>query len=389
MFTIPSVSRATVGAKAVDLTWGDGDTVSLSNMWLRDNCQCRECRVEQTTEKAFRITSVPITLRPASAEVLPDVHGHDEHLLITWPDGHRTVYARELIRSLAAPMIADWQPWDRSFTPTNHEWSGFLNDDAAASAAITEFLLTGAVVLTGAPTTPNTLEDLAPRLGPIHEVLFERIHNVEVNPGGYNIAHTALELPPHNDMASYSWPPSVQALHFLANETPGGESVIVDGWAVLDGLRDDSPDLFDALCQMPVPFRQFDQANETFTVAPIVRIDADEQITALRYSNQLMQPLNPTRPGVTEFYEAYHELSSRLLDPAVQAEFRVESGEILLVAAHRVLHARRAFEPTGRRHLQDAYFEYDNVRNHLTVLEGRQTTLIDPPELAAQFAPLL
>lgn len=236
---------------------------------------------------------------------------------------------------------------------------------------IREFLVTGAVLLVDAPSEPESLEHLAPRLGPIREVLFERIHNVELDPEGYNVAHTALELPPHNDMASYTFPPTVQALHFLANDATGGESVIVDSWTVLETMRSETPEAFDALATMPVPFRQFDANNETFATQPMVRLDADGNLAALRYSNQLMQPLNPTRPGVATFYRAYHELSSRLADHANQVEFRVDGGECLVVAANRVLHARRSFVPDGRRHLQDAYFEHDNVRNHLTVLERR------------------
>ena len=42
-----------------------------------------------------------------------------------------------------------------------------------------------------------------------------------------------------------------------------------------------------------------------------------------------------------------------------------------MVAGHRVLHAREAFETTGRRHLQDAYFEHENVRNQLVVLKRK------------------
>ena len=50
----------------------------------------------------------------------------------------------------------------------------------------------------------NGAMELAPRLGPIREVLFERIHNVPMEGQVYNIAHTSLELPPHNDFASYT-----------------------------------------------------------------------------------------------------------------------------------------------------------------------------------------
>ena len=98
------------------------------------------------------------------------------------------------------------------------------------------------------------MEDLAPRLGPIREVLFERIHNVSVDGHIYNIAHTSLEVPPHNDFASYSWPPSVQALHMLKNECEGGNSIVVDGLEVLKDLRNDNPDYFNILKEFNVPF---------------------------------------------------------------------------------------------------------------------------------------
>jgi alpha-ketoglutarate-dependent taurine dioxygenase len=58
-------------------------------------------------------------------------------------------------------------------------------------------------------------------------------------------------------------------------------------------------------------------------------------------------------------------------DSPARATFRLNSGEVLLVAAHRVLHAREPFKPVGVRHLQDAYFELDNVVNKLRQLELR------------------
>ena len=56
------------------------------------------------------------------------------------------------------------------------------------------------------------------------------------------------------------------------------------------------------------------------------------------------------------------------LTVGAQASFRLEGGQILLCAGHRVLHGRTALRSNGRRHLQDAYFEHDNVRNHLRLL---------------------
>ena len=183
-----------------------------------------------------------------------------------------------MLRSYGSSDEITWSSWPRDFAPYRCDYRAFLDDDHAAANAIARFVADGAMILEAAPTEPGTLEQLAPRLGPIREVLFARIHDVAVDPAGYNVAHTPLPLPPHNDFASYTWPPSVQALHMLANETPGGESIIVDGWAVLTALRDEHPDYFDVLSRMAVPFREFDDNTETFAVEPIVRCDADDRI---------------------------------------------------------------------------------------------------------------
>ena len=342
--------------------WPDGEAARFSTLWLRDNCQCADCRVILTQEKRFHIASVPLDYQPSQIEI------DDSNFVITWPEGHRSRYSRDFLVNCSAPQRADWQPWPPSFMPTGIDFDAFLEDKDAAIEGIQAFLKDGAIRLLKAPTAPNTLEALSRRLGPIRELLFERIHNVQVDPQGYNVAHTNLPLPPHNDFASYSWPPSVQALHMLVNEAEGGLSTVTDGWAALASFRETCPEHFDTLTQVNVPFREFDEHNETFAVAPMIQLDALGAFSIFRYSNQLMQCLNPMDPTTSAFYEAYHVLSSRILSGDFTRSFRLNGGEMLLVAAHRVLHGREAILSAGKRHLQDAYFEHDNVRNMLTVL---------------------
>lgn len=356
-------SYVTLRTDAVEVRWSDGSVTTLPNLWLRDNCDCTECLLPQTNEKTFLVASVATDLRPA------DVTLRDDELRVTWPDGHLSCYMAADISTVDSATESGWSPWRDDFRPQKIDYQSFLDDDQIAIAAIAGFLRDGVFIIESAPVLPGTLEDLAPRLGPVREVLFDRIHDVEVYPEGYNVAHTSLALPPHNDFPSYSWPPSVQALHMLVNETPGGESTIVDGWQLLRRFRQEHPVFFETLCTTPVAFRQFDADNETYAIAPLVRCDTDGEIVQLRFSNQLMQRINPVKPGVTLFYKAYHELCRRVLDPATLVTFRLHAGEILLLAGHRVLHGRNKFEPVARRHLQDAYYELDNVRGHLVVLQ--------------------
>lgn len=357
-----------IGDTRTRVRWADGTQTWLPNLWLRDNCPCPECRVDQTSEKKFLLSAVPDTLQPSAAAI------DDDDLVLTWPDGHVTRMSGIFVRALIAPDERHVELWGADFVPHEADFSAFIDSDATAAAALERFLATGALILTGMPVKSGTLERLQPRLGPIRDMPFGRLHEVRVDPSGYNVAHTALALPPHNDFASCSWPPSVQALHMLANECEGGETVIVDGWAVAGQLRADKPDLFDVLCTTPVPFRMFSDEEETFAVNPLIRVDAAGHIIHVRYSNQLMQPMNPHTPELDLFYRAYREFTCRLNDVGARAVFRLDTGHCLLVAGHRVLHAREAFEATGRRHLQDAYFEHDCARNHLTLIKRRLET---------------
>lgn len=356
-----------MGADAVEACWSDGQRTALPHLWLRHNCTCDECQVAQTQERRFTLDQVAADLSPATADLAGDV------LSVTWPDGHQSTFTRSAVmQAITGRPLPDVQLWNSDFAPARVDHGDFFTDDAAAITAIEAFLATGVLVVTGAPTEPNSLEGLAARLGPMREMPFDRIHNVEVDPAGYNVAHTNLPLPPHNDFAGMSWPPSIQALHMLANEVEGGQSVVTDGFAILESLRADEPEMFAVLCSVPIPFNMFDDSTQTYSAGPLVELEPDGSIRRFRFSNQVMLAADPTHPRMTEFYRAYHELTRRILDRANQARFRLEGGHVLIVASHRVLHARDEFTPNGRRHLQDAYFEHDNLRNVLWVLQRDQ-----------------
>ena len=361
----PRLADALVADEAVTATWQDGASIPMPFLWLRHNCDCASCVVQQTGEKRYQITAAPADLRPATAAV----DAAADCLVVDWPDGHRSRYRSAMLRQLMVCVKPVVRYWDCRFTPRRFDFEAFLDDDDHAARAIAEFLASGVCVLAAAPTAPGSVERLCPRLGPIREVLFERIHNVALDPGGYNIAHTNEDVPPHNDMVSYSWPPSVQALHMLANDCAGGESGVVDGFAVLRRFRCEHPAMFETLRAVPVPFRQFDADNETSAAQPVVELDCEGDLRLLRYSNQLMQPVPLWQPKLAEFYQAFRKLAEYMTCPRFRVQLRLAAGEVLLTAGHRVLHARTPIVGSGRRHLQDAYFDHDNVRNHYKLLK--------------------
>ena len=346
---------------SVILSTDSGKEYDLPFLWLRDNCQCDECRIIETQEKQFLLHTVPVDISPKSVEI------KDEKVFVLWPDNHQSVIPLIQIEESGKPRYPERKSWTSKFTPTKFDWSEFLDEEEIALEALKTFVSFGAIILKNAPKEPNSLEVLSRRLGPIHETLFERIHNVSIEGYGYSVAHTSKEIPPHNDFASYKSQPSIQILHMLENECDGGDSIIVDGWEVVEDLRKDNPEYFNVLTKFNVPFRQFDENNETYTVAPMINCSSDGSLESFRFSNHLMQMIDPSREGIKDFYKAYHETSSRVLDSKYRSTFRLNAGEALIVASLRVLHGRESFVPSGKRYLQDAYFIYDNALNNSVI----------------------
>ena len=346
---------------SVILSTGLNKQYDLPFLWLRDNCQCDECRIIETQEKQFLLHTVPVDISPKSVEI------KDQSLFVLWPDNHQSVIPLNKIEESGKSRYPEHKLWTSKFTPRMFDWSKFLDNKEIALEALKTFISFGVIILNNAPKEPNSLELLSKRFGPIHETLFERIHNVSVTGHVYNVAHTSKGLPPHNDFASYKSQPSVQALHMLENECEGGELIIVDGWEIVEDLRKDNPEYFNILKEFNVPFRQFDENNETYAEAPIIKCSSDGSVESFRFSNQLMQMIDPSREDVKSFYKAYHEVSTRVHGSKYRSTFRLNGGEVLIVASLRVLHARESFIPNGLRHLQDAYFVYDNALNNYVI----------------------
>lgn len=350
------------------LQWHDGkSTHSIPLRWLRFECPCVECRVEQTSERRWL---------PSGRDefIATKIENTDAGLTIDWKSGHRTVFGAQRLRSsISVADRARSQPvlWGGGGEPQRFDHDQVTSDKQAMLSFMKCFRDEGTAILTGTPSIPGQLESTMSVLGlPLRETFSERIHDVWVDPAGYNIAHTNEGLPPHSDYPSYSHPPSGQVLHMIVNECSGGDSFVVDGWNAARQIQTSAPDLFSALAEVPVPFRQYSAERESFARETIVRLNTMGEVTGFRYSNQLMQPLHPGNERFSDWMDAYVALTETLTDPQNHRQFRLDSGDALFVHGHRVLHGRTQFVVDGKRHLQDCYFEFDDILARVDRLTG-------------------
>ena len=343
----------------------------LLSIWLRDNCRCDVCRIAQTDERRIRPWLASAAADVVTALVI------DDTLHIHWASGHKSTFDATSFASIdrashrGAHVARMWR--------SGYELSRFRHDDLLADsdtrrAMFEDFRRDGAVVVTSAPTVPGTCMDFVQRLGlTLRDSSLGLIFDVKVDPTGFNVAYTAEAISPHNDNAQYTHPPSCQVLAMLVNDATGGESVVVDGWSIIDHLREKDPQALAVLTRVPVGFRQYSATAEGYTRAPLVVLDRDGTPLHLRFSNQLMQPIPFDEPDLAEWYRAYRLLGTLISDPDFHVRFRLSAGDMLFVYGMRVLHARDAFVQDGARHLQDIYFDYDDVIGNLDRMNGLAT----------------
>jgi len=354
----------------------DGSLARFHHVWLRDNCGCPACRTPQSGERSLFTATIRDDIAPENAQV--EVREDTPFLEVRWNDGHASSYAvpwlLERDYSTGSRRPPKHRPilWDATLASVPTFEHDDVVDTIAGQVAYLEAVRDyGVALVRNTPTIEGEVARFAERIGHVRETAFERIHNVRHDPAGYNVAHTPVELKPHTDLPSYHWPPSIQLLHFLVNEAVGGESTVTDGWAVVADLRREDPEAFETLCRVPVTYQLHSDDEDTYATAPMIQLDPHGNVRTFRFSNQLAQPLDAPFEDVGAFYTAYRTLGRRIDSDRYKVVFKAETGDLLTVHGHRVMHGRLSFDPrSGARHLQDVYMEYDDLMARKRVLAG-------------------
>jgi gamma-butyrobetaine dioxygenase len=237
---------------------------------------------------------------------------------------------------------------------------------------VTDFLEYGFLIFGRVPPIPRTLFQVAATFGFTRETNFGSLFEVRSEPVATDLAYTSLPLDPHTDNP-YRWPvPGVQLLHCLANETSGGLSTLVDGFAAAEALRVRDAAAFEVLTRTPVRFRYRDATTDLVASAPPIELDAAGGLLAVHFSPRLdFVPLGPPQV-LSAYYRARRSFDHLLRSPEFEIRFKLDSGELLMMDNRRLLHGRTGFDPgEGLRHLQGCYIDIDGPRSLYRVLRRR------------------
>ncbi|WP_323165066.1 gamma-butyrobetaine dioxygenase [Pseudomonas atacamensis] len=361
-------------ADRVVIEWADGRVSPFHHVWLRDNCPCDQCVYSVTREQVFESVDAAEDLQPLATRI-----DTDGCLRIDWQDGHLSRFDPGWLRahayddeSRAERLAGKPQPrlWHSDLQLPVFDYIALMNDNAALLQWLLAVRDIGLTQVRGVPTEPGSLKLIAQRISFIRESNFGVLFNVQSKADADSNAYTAFNLPLHTDLPTRELQPGLQFLHCLVNDAEGGESIFVDGFAIADALRQEEPQLFEALCEIPVEFRNKDRHSDYRCLAPVIALDALGRVAEIRMANFLRGAFDTSVAQMPLLYRAYRRLIAMTREPRFRLMQRLKPGELWCFDNRRTLHARNAFDPaTGARHFQGCYVDRDELLSRILVLQ--------------------
>ncbi|CAM5773116.1 gamma-butyrobetaine hydroxylase [Labrys miyagiensis] len=364
---------------ALRIQWSNGEQSRFHALWLRDNALDPKTRSSGNGQRLITVLDIPVDTVIDSATVTAEGDlaagfapgGHQAAFPARWL--HERIYDRPQART--AGWLADRiEPWDGSLQAGVPRASyPLLRQDRRALgdwlAAVRSY---GFAVLTEVPTTSGSLCDIAALFGYVRETNYGRWFEVraEVNPN--NLAYTNLGLQAHTDNPYRDPVPTLQLLSCLENSVDGGDSIVVDGFAVALRLQRENPHGFELLTRYPVRFEYAGSAGVCLQAKrPFIELGPDGEMIAIRFNNRSAAPfVDVPYADMPDFYAAYRRFAEILEDPAMEVTFKLKPGELFIVDNTRVMHARKAFSGTGKRWLQGCYADKDGLLSTLAAIEA-------------------
>jgi len=360
------------GPAELTLVRADGSEYAVHPLWLRERCRDAGSIDLKTQQRLQDPSDFDPGLRLlAVSQPSPGI------FRVRFGDGHEASFVAEEL--LAEARLAD----NSHDCPAPALWDGSLGQlprarwradpaDAEVLAWLESFLTLGFVIFEGVPTAPGSVLGVAAMFGFTRETNFGPLFNVRSTPDATDLAYTALSLDPHTDNPYRTPVPGIQLLHCLANETRGGLSTLVDGFAVAQALRRQERAAFDILTSTPVRFKYIDASTELTASAPPIELDVTGALQAVHFSPRLdfVPLLEPQR--LDAYYRARRAFDHRLRAPQFEIRFLLGAGDLVMFDNCRLLHGRTAFDPAeGLRHLQGCYIDIDGPRSLYRVLRRR------------------
>lgn len=362
-----------------------GGYARLDAVVLRDSCRCVKCTDPSSGQKNFASTDVPadigidrIRLDEGGIGIvfsndIPRLAEGGHEMLLPWETVEKALGRRD-VEELPYPRQDAVYPktgrvfWDDATIRSRIrkiDYADFIQPDSPAFwQTLLDLSSLGLVFLKNVPHDEDSIVRITEHIANIKSTFYGRTFDVRAKPDAENVAYTSGYLGLHQDLLYLERPPAIQILHCLENSCAGGESLFSDGLRAgkLMWLQDNVAAVRNlARVQIPYHYEKhgywYKQKRSLFDVTP--RSD----ILASVYWSPPFQDIFQLPSVDTRAWLEPAQLFDRLINaPDAMYQRKMSPGECVLFDNMRVMHGRRAFDPSsgGSRWLRGAYIERED-----------------------------
>ncbi|OAA75649.1 trimethyllysine dioxygenase [Akanthomyces lecanii RCEF 1005] len=314
---------------------------------------------------------------PAEIEAA-EISPKDDGVEVTWNDSHKSYYpwswfyetltASTNDRPLAQSEKKLWGASIANSPPEVPFESVVEAQNLSGLADLTDKIRTyGLCFVTNTPATPQASEKLLKTIGPIRNTHYGGFYDFVPDLALADTAYTNLALAAHTDTTYFTEPAGLQAFHLLSHTPPpsqrpeealGGQSLLVDGFHAASVLKQESPEDYDTLRRVKVPWHA--SGNQGVAIAPdraYPVIEGDASLHRVRWNND-DRGVIPLDVDVNAWYKAARKWNEILTRKENEYWFQLSPGRMLIFDNWRVLHGRSAFE--GLRRICGGYINRDD-----------------------------
>ena len=378
---MPAIAAVMGDDEGLALRWKNGGESRFSWFWLRDHDQTPESLDPTSLQRKVDTFGLDETIRGGAGTILED----GQALAVTWPEsGHQSRYSAAFLAAMAGAAPDDW---DTLAALPQRTWSGrsplqpeapvpyeeVRAEEDGRRRCLERLQRDGFVVIDGVPTDEATARQLFSRFGYIRETSFGGIWSLSAEIQDHDdSAYSTQYLEPHTD-ATYSHDaPGLQCFLCREFDGRGGESILVDGFALAEQMRAEQPALFQVLCEVSVPGRYIEEGQHLRAERPAIRVDGQGRLLQVTFNNYDRAPFWLGADRMKAFYRAYRDFHARIVDQANWLTVPLRPGMALIFDNWRLLHGRMAY--SGKRVFCGCYHNHEDFESALRNLNPKNGT---------------
>ena len=340
---------------------------SIHPLWLRERLNSEKYLDQNNYQRLYEPSLLDSNIKFSKFFV------ENNYLKVEFTDNSKGQFSIEdLINNLySKDIIPNKKSWKNNFKNLPIYDFKLLNNGEYFKKLLCEFQKLGFIIVKNTSVEEGSVIKFAEMFGPVRTTNFGKHFDVVSKPNPNDLAYTSLGIKAHTDNPYRKPMPGIQILHCISNEADGGDSSLVDGFAVAEHLKINEPEMYKMLTETDVLFKFIDKDIILENYGKLIELDHKGKYLQSRFSGRLeyVPYLEPHQ--LQKFYEARKKLYHLYESEEFELNFRLESGMLMMFDNIRVLHGRTEYDVnTGFRHLQGCYIDHDSTEGKLRRLSS-------------------